>query len=222
MTGPEAPPEEAPVVPLGMFPLGTVLFPGRPLPLHVFEPRYRALTKDCLRSGRQFGVVLIERGSEVGGGDARFGVGTVARIVLEAEFPDGRWALVTKGEQRIRIVTWLPDDPYPVALVQNLADEGREWLDGEALGECERAVRRALALAAELGVGGSELPVLAPAVFDLDPDPHQAAWQLCDAVPVGAVDRQRLLESPAPERLGLLRDLAQGAAELFAWRLSGR
>ncbi|HET6964045.1 MAG TPA: LON peptidase substrate-binding domain-containing protein [Acidimicrobiales bacterium] len=222
MTQPEADPGQAPVVPLGMFPLGTVLFPGMPLPLHVFEPRYRALTKDCLRSGRQFGVVLIERGSEVGGDDDRFGVGTVARIVLEAEFPDGRWALVTKGEQRIRIVTWLPDDPYPVALVQDLPDEGREWLDPGTLSECERTVRRALALAAELGVDRAELPVLSPAVFDLDADPLQAAWQLCAAVPVGSIDRQRLLEAPAAGRLDLLRELAQGAAELFAWRLSGR
>ena len=221
MTGAGADPAEVPVLPLGMFPLGTVLFPGMPLPLHVFEPRYRQLTKDCLRAGRQFGVVLIERGSDVGGGDARFGIGTVARIVLEAEFPDGRWALVTKGQQRIRIVTWLPDDPYPVALVQNLPDEG-DWVDADALAACERVVRRALALGAELGVGGVELPVLAPAVFELESDPEQAAWQLCDAVPVGAIDRQRLLEAPAGERLALLSDLAQGAAELFAWRLSGR
>jgi Lon protease-like protein len=222
MTRPEAAPEEPPAVPLGMFPLGTVLFPGMPLPLHVFEPRYRALTKDCLRSGRRFGVVLIERGSDVGGGDVRFGVGTVARIVVEAEFPDGRWALVTRGEQRIRILTWLPDDPYPLALVQDLPPEDRAWLDPTALSECERTVRRALALAAELGLDRSELPVLAPAVFQLDPDPEQAAWQLCDAVPVGSMDRQRLLEAPASDRLGLLRELAEGAVELFAWRLSGR
>ena len=73
-----------------MFPLGTVLFPGAVLPLHVFEPRYRALVRDCLAGDREFGVVLIERGSEVGGGDVRVEVGTVARIVQVAEPPDGR------------------------------------------------------------------------------------------------------------------------------------
>ena len=59
---------------LPMFPLGTVLFPYAVLPLHVFEPRYRALTEHCLAGDGCFGVVLIERGSEVGGGDTRFAV----------------------------------------------------------------------------------------------------------------------------------------------------
>ena len=68
-----------------MFPLGTVLFPYAVLPLHVFEPRYRVMTRRCLDGDREFGVVLIERGSEVGGGDVRFGVGTIARIVQVAE-----------------------------------------------------------------------------------------------------------------------------------------
>ena len=57
-----------------MFPLGTVLFPTLILPLHVFEPRYRALVENCLAAPQpEFGVVLIERGSEVGGDDVRFG-----------------------------------------------------------------------------------------------------------------------------------------------------
>ena len=64
-----------------MFPLGSVLFPHAVLPLHVFEPRYLALVERCLAGDQEFGVVLIERGSEVGGGDVRFSVGTVTRIV---------------------------------------------------------------------------------------------------------------------------------------------
>ena len=82
-----------------MFPLGTVLFPNAPLPLHVFEPRYRELTETCLRGDGRFGVVLIERGREVGGGDSRFSVGTVARIVEAARTPDGRYLLATEGVQ---------------------------------------------------------------------------------------------------------------------------
>src|SRR5579884_4179769 len=132
---------------LPMFPLGTVLFPHMPLPLHVFEERYKALTRDCLRSDRRFGVVLIERGPEVGGGDVRFGMGTVARIVAEAALTGGRWALLARGEERIRISNWLPDDPYPVALVERLADPGGPA--GSQLRILERAVRRSLALAAE-------------------------------------------------------------------------
>ena len=80
---------------LPMFPLGSVLVPGAVLPLHVFEPRYRALVRSCLDSGEpEFGVVLIERGSEVGGGDVRFDVGTLARIVQAGRFDDGRLAVV--------------------------------------------------------------------------------------------------------------------------------
>ena len=64
-----------------MFPLGTVLFPSGVLPLRVFEPRYRDMLEDLLSGNREFGVVLIERGSEVGGGEVRSGIGTMARIL---------------------------------------------------------------------------------------------------------------------------------------------
>ena len=96
---------------LPMFPLGTVLLPGAVLPLHVFEPRYRALVSDCLAGEPEFGVVLIERGREVGGGDVRRDVGTVARIAEVASLPDGRSALMTVGTRRITVRQWLPDDP---------------------------------------------------------------------------------------------------------------
>ena len=90
-----------PVTP--MFPLGSVLVPGMVLPLHVFEARYRALVRDCVAGDGEFGVVLIERGSEVGGGDVRTDVGTVARIVQADEMPDGRFALGAVGVRRVRV-----------------------------------------------------------------------------------------------------------------------
>src|SRR6478752_3521250 len=100
-----------------MFPLGTVLFPHALLPLRVFEARYRLMTERALRGDGEFGVVLIERGSEVGGGDTRFDVGTVARIVRAQQLPDGGFALATVGIRRIRVTAWLVDDPYPQAEV---------------------------------------------------------------------------------------------------------
>ena len=207
--------DEAPVaVPLPMFPLGTVLFPYGALPLHVFETRYRELTEDCLKGNREFGVVLIERGSEVGGGDTRFHVGTVARIVEAAKFPDGRWALITIGDRRVRIRTWLPDDPYPLALVEDLPDDGGAP-DATALAVAERAVRRALALQAELDEPS------APATVELDADPDRAAWQLASYAPLGPADKQRILEVATwDERLSLLAAMAADAAEMFAYRLS--
>src|SRR5258708_27579797 len=110
-------------VSMPMFPLGTVLFPHALLPLHVFEPRYRLMTQRVLRGEGEFGVVLIERGSEVGGGDTRFGVGTVARIVRAQELPDGGYALATVGLRRIRVTRWLADDPFPRAEVADLGEE---------------------------------------------------------------------------------------------------
>jgi Lon protease-like protein len=209
--------ESEPVaVPMPMFPLGSVLFPHVFLPLHVFEPRYQALVQDCLRHTHEFGVVLIERGFEVGGGDTRFEVGTVARIREAAPLPDDRWALLCAGTRRIRVLSWLPDDPYPLALVEPQPDTGPVPADGELLGEAEAAVRRALALAGEL----DEAPV--PSTVVLDENPEIAAWQLAAIAPIGPVDHQRLLEvDDAATRLRLLADLARDAASVLAYRLSG-
>jgi Lon protease-like protein len=198
-----------------MFPLGSVLFPHILLPLHVFEERYRALVADCLRETQEFGVVLIERGIEVGGGDVRFDVGTVARIREAVELGDGRWALLGVGTRRVRVVSWLPDDPYPLALVENLPDVA-PVADSPALDAAEAAVRRALALAGEL----DEAPV--PSTFDLAPDAHVAVWQLAASAPLGPVDQQRLLEVDDPvERLELLAKLAADAATVLSFRLAG-
>ena len=106
-----------------MFPLGSVLFPGGVLPLHVFEPRYVDMINDVLDGDQQFGVVLIERGSEVGGGDVRFDVGTVARMARIGALDDDRLFVVAVGAGRIRVVRWLPDDPYPRAEVVPLDDD---------------------------------------------------------------------------------------------------
>lgn len=204
--------------PMAMFPLGTVLFPSLPLPLHVFESRYRALVADCLRNTQQFGVVLIERGFEVGGGDQRFGVGTVARITTAGELPDGRWLLEAVGTHRIRIVTWLPDDPYPVALVEDREEEGVGDLERfrEALAGAERSVRRTLTLKEELAE-----PAV-PADIELSSDAAARAWQLAAIAPIGPLDHQRLLEVDDPiARLSLLTRLADEEAGMLAHRLSG-
>ena len=204
-----------PVVPLPMFPLGTVLFPYALLPLHVFEARYRALTEDVLNGNSEFGVVLIERGFEVGGGDTRFGTGTVARIVEAGKFPDGRYALVTIGTRRIRIHSWLPDDPYPLALVEDLVDDPITDAEAGLLRATERSVRRALAMQAELGEAA------VPATVPLDADPERAAYQLAAYAPIGPVDRQRLLEEMSSRvRLERLLQMVDEAAEGFAYRLS--
>src|SRR5258708_32303829 len=115
-----------------MFPLGTVLFPYAVLPLHVFEPRYRALTRHVLDGDQEFGIVLSERGSEVGGGDVRFRVATLAHVVQFAQLDDGRFALAVVGAARVRVEAWLPEEPFPRAEVVELPEPDGDG-DGPAL-----------------------------------------------------------------------------------------
>jgi uncharacterized protein len=199
-----------------MFPLGSVLFPHAELPLHVFEPRYRALTEACLAGDGEFGVVLIERGSEVGGGDTRFSVGTVARIVAAGRLPDGRYLLATVGTRRLRVREWLPDEPYPRAAVELLGElaPSVDARDGRA--DVERLLKRVLAMAAELGDAPQAVGV------DLDDDPVKAGYEAAAAAPIGPLDAQRLLELDDPgERLDELRGLLAEQAELLEARLTG-
>jgi Lon protease-like protein len=201
--------------PLPMFPLGTVLFPHGVLPLHVFEPRYRLMTERCLADDAVFGVVLIERGSEVGGGDQRFDVGTTARIVQAARVDDGRWVLVTVGEQRLRVVRWLPEDPYPQAEVEELADD--DGAPAAALvPDILRALQRMLALRAELG---EPVPGVDLALAD---DPVHATYQACALASLGPLDAQQLLEvDDTAERLTRLDALLSDATAMLELRLAG-
>lgn len=107
---------------LPLFPLHHVLFPGRSLPLHVFEPRYRRMLADCLDGDRRFGVVAIREGREAGAGASLFPVGTIARIESVRELDQGRSNLATRGCDRFRILRLLPDDPYPHAEVELIAE----------------------------------------------------------------------------------------------------
>ena len=112
-----------------MFPLGTVLLPGGLLPLHVFEPRYRQLVVDLLADDvnePEFGITMIERGKETGGGEVRADVGTIARIVHIEALDGGRYRLVVAGTRRLRVRSWLPDDPYPLADIDEWPDEGAD------------------------------------------------------------------------------------------------
>lgn len=197
-----------------MFPLGAVLFPTMVMPLHVFEPRYRQLMAACMAGDRRFGVTLIERGSEVGGGDVRSQVGTVARIAEAQELDDGRWALAAVGTERIRIQHWLPDDPYPQAHIELWPDTDTDTdVDDRYTQRCTD-LRRLLALATEMGLTG------APSTLDLSDDPSVGSWQLAASAPVGQFDRQRLLAAPTlGARLDLLGELLADADLILRSRL---
>jgi uncharacterized protein len=172
-----------------MFPLNSVLFPYMPLRLRVFEERYLIMLAELLKSeNARFGVVLIERGLEVGGGEQRFGVGTIAEIT-ELGAQDGFVGLVAQGAQRFEVTRWLADAPHPRAEISELPD--LEWDVGlsELREETEQLVRRTLAVASEFAEN------VWPADIELSADPAASAWQLAAISPVSALDQLRLLRS---------------------------
>ncbi len=195
---------------LAMFPLGSVLFPGMPLPLRVFEPRYLAMLSSVLgEPEHEFGGVLIERGSEVGGGDVRFGVGTVARIV-SVEQTAGSIVLLATGEARFEVVRWLQDDPFPRAEVRELAPLEFDESTPSELVAAEAEVRATMSRASEF------VELRWPADIELSRELAKRIWQVAGISPLNSMDQYALLRSrTAAELLARLVEDTRGADVLF-------
>ncbi len=199
---------------LPQFPLGVVLFPSMVLPLHIFEPRYRVMIEQVLAGDGRFGVVLIERGSDVGGGDVRSNFGTVAQVVEAEQFSDGRWALTTVGIDRFKVTSWLPDDPFPMAEIELWPDDGGDDDLHPAYQAVLTKFRRCMALASESGVNVGPLPA------DIA-DVELGCMQMAALAPLAILDKQALLQAPGPtQRLPLLDQLLEDALTLIRLRLS--
>lgn len=202
---------------LPMFPLGTVLLPHMVLPLHIFEPRYRTMFRDLAEGERTFGVVPIQRGCEVGGGEVRGEFGTVARIVQSEELPDGRWLAVTIGTRRFRVVRWFPDDPYPQAEVDELPEDAVPSSTLVRRDALVARLRRLLALRTELGEDG------APSTFSLAEDIAMSCWQLLVLTPLNDLDAARLLQVEGWEaRFDAFEPLLAELEETAGLELDGR
>lgn len=187
---------------LPLFPLPLVLFPRAPLPLHVFEPRYRQLLADCMSADRQFGVIC--RPESAPEGDIEPGmVGCVARIETAEELPDGRSNILVSGGERFRFVRFAPgsapyhvaeidaheDAPEPVAVLNPLADRLREVF--------LRVGRSARAIADD----ASPLP-------DLPEDPTEISFSVAQYIDLDLELKQELLASQSPaDRLRQLTEL---------------
>lgn len=113
---------------LPLFPLDTVIFPGAPLTLHIFEERYRTMIGRCLEESSPFGVVLIRHGSEVGGPALPHVTGTLVQINASVRLEDGRLLIATIGQQRFRVQQMIQQSPYIVATVALLPEEGEAGL----------------------------------------------------------------------------------------------
>ena len=196
-----------------MFPLGRGIFPGAILKLRVFEPRYLEMIDLCVRRRIGFGVVLIERGSEVGGGDVRFDVGVSVSMTQVASVGDGHLMVIARGGSRIRVEKWLDDAPYPRARVRILADPPGHFLEGDVRHRLVREFRRGLGLFAEMGAKTS----------DIDPLPGEtlaAAYRALDLFPVPDLDRQQILEADDPaERVELSIAALRSVNQLVEARL---
>ena len=120
----QGPTEE--LVELPLFPLNMVLFPGMPLPLHIFEERYKAMIGDCLEREEPFGIVLIKEGQEVGDPADPFRIGTTARIVQSERLQEGRMNILTTGESRFELVEITQRVPHLVAQVKYLTEDPGE------------------------------------------------------------------------------------------------
>jgi Lon protease-like protein len=185
-----------------MFPLSTVVFPHQRVPLHVFEPRYRRLVDDVRTGNGRFGICLIAKGSEVGGGDERVDVGTIVELQTVFPFSDGRCMVVVDGVERIKVDQWLADDPYPRAVV--VLDPGVDSpSEFGLLEETESAVRSLRRLHSEMNPDSCVDVGCA-----MEDESCVRAWQLCALTPMATLDQLKLLrEDRCDERLRLLGEI---------------
>lgn len=198
-----------------MFPLGSTLVPGMVLPLHVFEPRYRDLVRDVMDTDGHFGVALITRGHEVGGGDHRTMVGTSAQIVDAQEYDDDRWGIIAIGRRRIRVVQWLPDDPYPRAEVEDWPDQDAPDADAvtDQVDDIAQRLLTIVDLAAQLGIE-VEYPELAD-------DPATMAWQAALTASLGPQDIHDLLACDGmAQRLPALAEAMDSRIDVLRFRVA--
>ena len=182
---------------LSLFPLNLVLFPGMPLPLHIFEERYKAMIGDCMRNNSPFGVSLIRSGQEVGAAADPQRVGTTARILRSELLDQGRMNIITKGERRYEVVQITQQEPHVSAVVRYLDEpvgEGFTGVSGELTEEYTRLIRGLMTLS-----GGYTAQVEVPE------DPVELSYMIAANLDAPIPVRQELLEAPtAADRLNRL------------------
>lgn len=192
-----------------LFPLNVVLFPGMALPLHIFEPRYREMTAQCLADSAPFGVALAlpegEQGREI---PAR--VGTLARILHAQELPGGRYNLLAVGMRRFEVVELCRDKAYLTAFVRPYADRDDAVSDRRVSAtEAQQALRSYLRVVMTL-VGGEDRPI------DIPDDPDDLSF-LIGMCLTGDAEKQRLLEmTSTAARLTAGTEMLQAEAEALA------
>ena len=165
-----------------LFPLNVVLMPGTPLPLHIFEERYKQMVNECLDSESEFGMVLADES-----GTRR--VGCTARIVeLVQRYDDGRLVILVEGSRRFKLNNILTGKPYYVGDVEYLEDGPEE--DVSALAEeCVAVLERVIEAATEGSVG-----------IEIEPPYRNLSFTIAGRIEFDLETRQQILELPTEKR----------------------
>lgn len=199
---------------LPLFPLNNVvLFPGMPLPLHIFEERYKAMIGDCAQREEPFGVLLIKEGNEVGEPAAPHSVGTTARIMQVQRLEEGRLNILTRGEQRFELLETVQTVPHLVGLVRYIEDEEGTVSTTTIAGVREQYIQLQRHLTAMAGGWDREVSV--------PDDPtdlaRRSAVSLAVSLPLPPDVRQDLLETrTAGEQLEKLHTVMRQANRIVA------
>lgn len=174
---------------LPLFPLPeVVLFPGRPLPLHIFEFRYRIMMNTILANDRRFGVLMLDPGN----GEIAT-VGCCAEIVQYQRLPDDRMKIATLGQQRFRVLEYVREKPYRVGLVEWLEDEPTEVDLYPQAAMVEQLLRDVVHLSAKLTEQNVTIPE------DLPSLPRELSYWVASNLYGVASEQQALLEMQSTE-----------------------
>ena len=218
---------------LPLFPLHTVLFPHLPLPLQVFEERYRAMTADLVAvdspyAGR-FVVSMITDGAEVGGEATTREIGTICELRSAERHADGRWSILAVGVARARLGAI--DDSGPYAIVDTVELEEAAGTEAPALVPAVQqaldaylaTVKRFVARTASVGEHANESAQVSASLDEvlkpihLPEDPVAASYAVGGVLQVELLRKQRLLELPdAASRLSVELDLLRRETRLLA------
>ena len=218
MDRPEQPPNDD-LVYLPLFPLNVVLFPGMPLPLHIFEERYKAMIGNCLERKEPFGIILIKEGQEVGEPAEPVRIGTTARILQVERLQEGQMNIMTRGERRFELVEITQRVPHLAGQVKYLAEEAGEESPA-AIAEIREGYAEFLRKLTALSGGWS-------AQAETPEDPVQLSFaiasSLATSIALPGDTRQELLESStAKERLERLLPLLNQGNEVLTEEVAKR
>ncbi len=172
---------------LPLFPLHVVLYPEMPLPLHIFEPRYREMILRCREENTPFGVVLISDGPEVGAPAVPHAIGTTARITQFDELPDGRMDIVVQGETRFRVVETRDTLPYLTARVEPFWEQPADQLSLQAPFDSAAALFKTY-LQLRFASTGRALSAL-----QLPQEPEFLSYAIASVLDIALSEKQKLL-----------------------------